>query len=113
MRKFVVATFVAAGMLAASGAFAQDTPPQGGAMPMPMPTQGGMCGGPGGMCSVPAPAQATPMQGMTQGQQGAMAMGCCPMMQRAAAVEGRLRQLEERAGIPTPPAQPAAPHASH
>ena len=40
--------------------------------------------------------------------QGGMMMGC-PMMQRMAAMDARLRQLEERAGIPTPPAQPGAP----
>ena len=108
MRKFV-AVIILAGVLATSGATAQGTPPQGETMPM----QGSMCGGPGGMCGMPSPAQATPMQGMTQGQQGGMAMGCCPMMQRAAMVESRLRQLEERAGIPTPPAQPAAPHTGH
>ena len=108
MRK-LVAVVTLAGVLATSGAFAQGTPPQGGTMPM----QGSMCGGPGGMCGMTPPTQATPMQGMTQGQPGGMAMGCCPMMQRAAMVESRLRQLEERAGIPTPPAQPAAPHTDH
>jgi hypothetical protein len=30
----------------------------------------------------------------------------CPMMHRMAAMDTRLRQLEERAGIPAPPAQP-------
>ncbi len=51
------------------------------------------------------PGMQTPMQ-----QQGQAGMSCCPcpMMQRAAAVENRLRQLEERAGIPAP-AQPDAP----
>ena len=78
-----------------------------------------MCGGPGGMCGMSPSAQATPMQGMmpmpgmAPGQQAAMPMGCCPMMQRAAAsVDARLRQLEERAGIPAP-AQPAPPHSAH
>ena len=110
MRKFVVTVVALAGVLATSGALAQGTAPPGGAMPM----QGGMCGGPGGMCGTTPPAQATPMQGMTQGQPGGMAMGCCPMMQRAAAtVDSRLRQLEERAGIASPSAQPAAPHTAH
>ena len=86
MRKFVVTIVALAGVLATSGAFAQGTAPLGGA---------------------------TPMQGMTQGQPGGMAMGCCPMMQRAVAVDSRLRQLEERAGIASPPAQPAAPHTAH
>ena len=91
MQRLVVAAFALAGVLATSGAFAQDMPPQGGTMPM----QGGMCGGPGGMCGTPAPARATPVQGMTQGQQGstAVAMGCCPMMRHDATVESRLRQL--------------------
>ena len=99
MRKFVVTVVALAGVLATPGAFAQDTAPPGGVMPMQSGTT--------------PPAQATPMQGMTQGQPGGMAMGCCPMMQRAAAVDSRLRQLEERAGIASPPAQPAAPHTAH
>ena len=109
MRKLFATVVVLAGVLGTAGAFAQGTSPQGGMMPM----QGGMCGGPGGMCGTTPPPQATPMQGMSQGQSGGMAMGCCPMMQRAAMVESRLRQLEERAGIPTPLAQPAAPHSGH
>ena len=86
MRKFVVTVVALAGVLATSGAFAQGNASPGGAMPM---------------------------QGMTQGQPGGMAMGCCPMMQRAATVDSRLRQLEERAGIASPPVQPAAPHTAH
>jgi len=31
------------------------------------------------------------------------------MMQRMASLDSRLRQLEERVGIPTPPAQPGPP----
>ena len=99
MRKFVVTVVALAGVLATPGAFAQGTAPPGGVMPMQSGTT--------------PPAQATPMQGMTQGQPGGMAMGCCPMMQRAATVDSRLRQLEERAGIASPPAQPAAPHTAH
>ena len=44
------------------------------------------------------------MMPMPQGQQGGMME--CPMMKRMAAMDSRLKQLEERAGIPTPPAQP-------
>ena len=40
-------------------------------------------------------------------QQGGMTG--CRMMQRMASMDTRLRQLEERAGIPTPPAQPGTP----
>lgn len=85
MRKFVVPAAALAGVLATAGAFAQGTQPQQG--------------GPGGTM---------PMMPMQQGQQGGMMMGC-PMMQQMAAVDTRLRRLEERAGIPTPPAQPGAP----
>ena len=76
-----------------------------------MPMQGGMCG-PGGSCGMGAPAQNTPMEGMMMQQgQGGMAQGGCPMMQRSAALERRVRQLEERLGIPAPPppAQPGSP----
>ncbi|MBI0435959.1 hypothetical protein [Roseomonas sp. KE0001] len=63
-----------------------------------------------------ASAQGSQTQGgmmpMQQGQQGGMMMGC-PMMQRMASLETHLRQLEERAGMPTPPAQPGAPEGSH
>ena len=82
MRKFIVPVAALAGVLATAGAFAQGTQPQQG-------RHGGMM----------------PMQ---QGQQGGMMMGC-PMMQQMAAVDTRLKQLEERAGVPTPPAQPGAP----
>ncbi|MDN3568580.1 hypothetical protein ACFQY5_34735 [Paeniroseomonas aquatica] len=72
-----------AGALATAGAFAQDSAPQG-SMP--------------GMQHMP----------MMQGQ-GGMMMDCpCPMMQRMASLDYRVRQLEERAGIPAP-AQPNAP----
>ena len=81
MRKFVVPAVALVGVLATGGAFAQGTQPQ----------QGGMM-------------QRMPMQ---QGQQDGM-MGCS-MMQRMAAMDTRLKQLEERAGISTPPAQPGAP----
>ena len=73
-------------------------PPAHHDMQRTMPMQGGMCG-PGG-CGTGTPAQSTPMQGMMQGG--------CPMMQRSAALERRVRQLEERLGIPVPP-QPAQP----
>jgi hypothetical protein len=82
MRKFIVPVATLAGVLAAAGAFAQGTQPEQGG-------QGGM------------------MQ-MQQGQQGqgGMMMGGCPMMQRSAAMEQRLRRLEERMGIPAPPTPP-------
>ena len=112
MRKFIVPVAALAGVLASAGAFAQDTQPQrGGTMQHMMPMQGGMCG-PGG-CGMGAPAQGTPMQGqMQQGQGGMMMGGGCPMMQRSAAMEQRLRRLEERMGIPAPPppnTQPGSP----
>ena len=88
MRKFIVPVAALAGVLATAGAFAQGTQPQRG-------RQGGMM-------------QVMPMQQGQQGQQGGMMMGC-PMMQQMAAVDTRLKQLEERAGVPTPPAQPGAP----
>ena len=78
LRLIAVSMITLTGALAAAGAFAQGSP------------QGGMPG----------------MQ-MQQGQ-GSMTCCPCPMMQRAAAVENRLRQLEERAGIPAP-TQPDAP----
>ena len=111
MRKFIVPIAALAGVLASAGALAQDAKPQhGGTMHM-MPMQGGMCG-PGG-CGMGTPGQqGTPMQGQAQGQ-GGMMTGGCPMMQRSAAMEQRLRRLEERLGIPTPPApsnaQPGSP----
>ena len=111
MRKFVVPVAALAGVLATAGAFAQDTQPQrGGTMQHMMPMQGGMCG-PGG-CGMGAPAQGTPMQGQMQQGQGGMMTGGCPMMQRSAAMEQRLRRLEERLGMqpPAPPnAQPGSP----
>ena len=109
MRKFIVPVAALAGILATSGAFAQGTQPQhGGTMQHMTPMQGGMCG-PGG-CGVGAPALGTPMQGQMQQGQGGMMMGGCPMMQRSAAMEQRLRRLEERMGIPAPPAQPTPPN---
>lgn len=48
------------------------------------------------------------MQMSMQQGQGGMSCCPCPMIQRAAAVENHLLQLEERAGIPAP-AQPDAP----
>lgn len=80
LRLIAVSMITLTGALAAAGAFAQGSP-QGGMPGMQMPMQQGQ----GGMSCCP-----------------------CPMMQRAAAVENRLRQLEERAGIPAP-AQPEAP----
>ncbi len=85
MRSLTVPAIALAGTLAAMGASAQGTQPQGN-----QPQGGGMMH----------------MMPMQQGQQqGGMTMGC-PMMQRMAAMDTRLRQLEERAGIPAPPAQP-------
>ena len=114
MRKLIVPIAALVGVLAAAGAFAQDTRPQHGGMQhggtaemTPMPMQGGMCG-PGG-CGMGAPAQGTPMQGPMQQGQGGIMTGGCPMMQRSAAMEQRLRRLEERMGIPAPPAQPTTP----
>ena len=106
--------FIAALFSASLAGLAQAQTPPGGAGQPPahhdmqhtMPMQGGMCG-PGG-CGTGAPAQSTPMQGMTQQGQGGMTQGGCPMMQRSAALERRLRQLEERMGIPAAP-QPAQP----
>ena len=89
MRKFIVPVAALAGLLATAGAFAQDTQPQrGGTTQM-------------------APMQGMPMQGQAQGQ-GGTTMGGCPMMQRSAATEQRLRRLEERLGIQPPPAPPSA-----
>lgn len=105
MRKLIVPVAALAGVLATAGASAQDTQPQrGGTMQHMMPMQGGMCG-PGG-CGMDAPAQGTPMQGQMQQGQGGMMTGGCPMMQRSAAMEQRLRRLEERLGIPAPPIPP-------
>ena len=86
MRFLNVPVVALAGTLVAMGAFAQGTQPQGD-----QPQGGGM------MHTMP----------MQQGQQGGAMMGC-PMMQRMASMDTRLRQLEERAGIPAPPAQPGA-----
>ena len=115
MRKFIVPVAALAGLLATAGAVAQDTQPRHGGMQhggttQTAPMQGGMCG-PGG-CGMGVPAQGTPMQGMPmQGQaqgQGGMTMGGgCPMMQRSPAMEQRLRRLDERMGIQTPPAPPS------
>lgn len=86
MRKIIaIPTILLTGALATAGAFAQNSAPQGG-----MP----------GMQHMP----------MMQGQGGMMMMDC-PMMQRMASLDQRVRQLEERAGIPTPapPGAPATP----
>ncbi len=108
MRKLIVPVAALAGVLATAGAFAQDTQPQrGGTMQHMMPMQGGRCG-PGG-CGTGTPGQGMPMQGEMQQGQGGMTMGGCPMMQRSAAMEQRLRRLEERMGVPTPPTPPAQP----
>lgn len=79
MRRIIFPAVALAGVLATASVFAQGTQqPQGGTMQqMPM------------------------MQG-----QGGMMMGGCPMMQRMAAMDTRLRQLEERAGIPAPATPP-------
>ena len=113
MRKSIVSVAALAGALVATGAFAQGPASPPGGMPgmtQQMPMQGGGMCGPGGMCGMGAPAQGTPMQGMMQGQ-GGMTMGGCPMMQRSAALDQRLRRLEERLGVPTPPpaTQPGSP----
>ncbi len=84
MRTFIIPVVALTGALATAGAFAQGTQPQGGMM------------------------QTMPMQEMQQGQQGGMMMNC-PMMQRMASMDTRLRQLEERAGIPAQAAPPSAP----
>ncbi len=87
MRSLTVPVIGLAGTLVAMGAFAQGAQPQGNQ------PQGGMMH----------------MMPMQQGQQqGGMMMGC-PMMQQMASMDTRLRQLEERAGIPMPPAQPGTP----
>lgn len=108
--------FIAALFSASLAGLAQAQTPPGGAGQPPthhdmqhtMPMQGGMCG-PGG-CGTSTPAQSTSMQGMMQQQgQGGMMQGGCPMMQRSAALERRVRQLEERLGIPPAPPQPAQP----
>lgn len=79
MRKFIFSAVTLLGVLATAGAYAQGMQqPQGGT------------------------TQQTPMM---QGQ-GGMMMGGCPMMQRMAAMDSRLRQLEERAGIQTPATPP-------
>lgn len=109
--------FIAALFGASLAGLAQAQTPPGAAGQPPthhdmqhtMSMQGGMCG-PGG-CGTGTPAQSTPMQGMMQQGQGGMTQEGCPMMQRSAALERRLRQLEERMGIPAPPrpAQPGSP----
>lgn len=98
MSKFgaVFATLVGLSLGSAGLAGAQSVPET---MP-PSARQGGMCGG---MCGTAA--QGTPMPGMTHGQ-GGMMQGGCPMMRNAALMEERLRRLEERSGVPTPPGQP-------
>ena len=82
-----------AGILVAMGAFAQGAQPQGNQPQGNQPQGGGMMH----------------MMPMQQGQQQGGMMMDCPMMQRMASMDTRLRQLEERAGIPTPPAQPGSP----
>ncbi len=79
MWKFIVPAVALAGVLTTASVFAQDTPPQGGMM------------------------QTVPMR---QGQPDDM-MGC-PMMQRMAAMDARLKKLEERVGTPASPVQPDA-----
>ena len=83
MRGLVAVSVVTlAGVLATADALAQG----------PAAPQGGMPG----------------MQHMPMHGQGGTMMDC-PMMQRVASLDQRVRQLEERAGTPTPPAQPSAP----
>ncbi len=114
MRKLIAPVTALAGVLAAAGAFAQATQPQNrgmqhDGMTQTTPMQGGMCGPAG--CGMGAPAQGTPMQGQMQPGQGGMMTAGCPMMRRSAAMEQRLRRLEERMGIPAPPpdTQPGSP----
>ena len=86
MRKTIaLPVIMLAGVLATASAFAQGTAAPQGSMP--------------GMQQMP----------MMQGQ-GGMMMNC-PMMQRMASLDQRVRQLEERAGIPAPtqPGTPATP----
>jgi hypothetical protein len=90
MRNFIIPALMLAGSVAGTQAFAQGTPQsQGGMM-----HQGPMMQGQDG----------TTQQAPTPQGQGGMMAGC-PMMKRMAAVETRLRQLEERAGIPAPPSR--------
>lgn len=105
MPKFITLSVVAlTGALAATaGAFAHGTgSPQGGMPGMEQRSDMQHMQGHGDMM----------MQGhgdmMMQGQDGMMMD--CPMMQRMASLDQRVRQLEERAGIPTP-TQPSAPTA--
>ena len=108
--RYLAATFVTlTEVLAISGASAQGMASQGGTMP----AQGSMCGSPGGMCGMSTPAQGTAMPGMSmpdiaQEQQGGMAGGC-PMMQRMAAMDTRLLQFEELAGVSAAPIPPHLP----
>ncbi len=98
MPKFgaVFATLVGLALGTVGHAGAQSVP---GTSPLSAP-QGAMCGGMCGMGGTAA--QGTPMPGMTQGQ-GSTMQGACPMMRNAALMEERLRRLEERSGVPTPP----------
>ena len=128
MRRIIrLAVVMLAGSLATTGAFAQGAAAPSGEAPGARPMQGGMCG-PGGMCGMGTPTQATPTQatpmpgmtpmpGVTQGQggmmMGGMMAGGCPMMQRMAAMDTRLRQLEDRAGVPVPPSHSHAPGTVH
>ena len=93
MRKIIaLPAIMLAGVLATAGAFAQSNAPQGGMS---------------GMQQMPGMQHMPMMQG-----QGGMMMDCpCPMMQRMASLDQRVRQLEDRAGISTPtqPNVPATP----
>jgi hypothetical protein len=90
MRKFTTAVVVLVGAMAAASALAQDNPParEGSGM-MQQGTPGGMM-------------QMMPQQGTPGGMMG------CPMMQRMASLDERLKRLEERSGVPMP-SQPDAP----
>jgi len=80
MFKFIIPAVALAGVLMTAGAFAQGTQqPQGGTM-----------------------QQMPKMQ-----EHGSMMTGGCPMMQRMTAMDARLRQLEEKAGIPSPATPPS------
>jgi hypothetical protein len=71
----------------------------------------------GALAAPNAFAQATQPSGPTTMQQAPQGgMMTCPMMQRMTAMDARIKQLEERLGIPAPPTPPgsaATPMAPH
>jgi hypothetical protein len=64
----------------------------------------GALAAPGAFAQTVQPSSPMPMQQSTP-QSGMMT---CPMMQRMTALDARIKQLEERAGIPTPATPPQA-----